>query len=40
MTFQKKDAAGRLEVEIFKDGRSIGKQSTTAEYGVVSVAGQ
>jgi hypothetical protein len=40
VSFQKKGEAGRLRVEIFKNGVLIKSADTTAAYGVVSVATQ
>jgi len=40
VSFQKKQAAGTLGVDISKDGTSVASQTTTAEYGVVTAATQ
>ncbi|MBX3171104.1 MAG: hypothetical protein KF760_27095 [Candidatus Eremiobacteraeota bacterium] len=40
VSFQKKQAAGTLGVDISKDGKSVASQTTTAEYGVVTAATQ
>lgn len=38
VTFQKSGSSGSLTVEIIKNGEIVKSQTTTAEYGVVSVS--
>jgi len=38
VSFQKRTEGGLLQVRILKDGRAVASESTTAAYGVVSVA--
>ena len=38
--FQKKETYGTLSVQILKDGSVVNQGETSAEYGVVTVAGQ
>ncbi len=40
VSFQKKSGFGTMTVEILRDGQSVAKNSTSAEYGVVTVAGR
>ena len=37
--FQKKEQGGTLSVEVLKDGQQFKVESTSAEYGVVQIAG-
>lgn len=37
-TFQKKEPQGSLEVEIIQNTRTVARQETNAQYGVVSVS--
>lgn len=37
-TFQKESKSGTLTVEILKNGKSVKKEQTTADYGVVTIA--
>jgi len=36
--FQKQEVAGKLIVEILKEGKVVSKSDTTAEYGCLSIA--
>jgi hypothetical protein len=38
VVFQKKGDIGFLKVEILKNGEAVGSESTTADYGLVTVA--